>query len=156
MAKIRCSNCKEYVYRDEAIRFGLASFCSQVCVEEKRTRTRSSSTAKAPGSRKRSHRTEGFPPEIKEAILAADRYKCRACNSKTGHLHCHHIVYRSEGGQHTIDNGVTLCDDCHLYVVHANKKRFQPLLKKLVLLRETGADVGLTVYDLETKDNNED
>lgn len=49
----------------------------------------------------------------------------------------HHIEYRSEGGLHVPDNLITIGwlfdHDCHLPVVHANKRLWQPILKVVVL-----------------------
>lgn len=49
-----------------------------------------------------------------------DNYICRRCNkhlSRTGSVaQSHHIIPVSEGGMHTIDNGVTLCRSCHRHV----------------------------------------
>jgi hypothetical protein len=50
---------------------------------------------------------------LRIATLMRDKYKCVNCNKKTGKLHAHHIVFRSQGGKDTIDNLVTLCEGCH-------------------------------------------
>jgi 5-methylcytosine-specific restriction endonuclease McrA len=50
---------------------------------------------------------------IRIATLMRDKYKCVNCNNKTGKLHAHHVVFRSQGGKDTIDNLVALCEGCH-------------------------------------------
>jgi 5-methylcytosine-specific restriction endonuclease McrA len=52
-------------------------------------------------------------------------------------LHIHHVRYRSEGGAHTQDNLLTLCDDCHREV-HSDKKLYQNKCLELIKAREAG------------------
>lgn len=47
-----------------------------------------------------------------KAVLQRDGWKCRSCRSRST-LHCHHIVFRSHGGEDTMDNLITLCSSCH-------------------------------------------
>lgn len=48
-----------------------------------------------------------------EACFNRDNYKCQCCKTKNGTLNAHHIIYRSRGGADTLDNLITLCEDCH-------------------------------------------
>jgi len=41
-----------------------------------------------------------------------DRDRCRVCRSTLG-VQVHHIVYRSRGGDHSTENLVCLCFNCH-------------------------------------------
>ncbi len=50
--------------------------------------------------------------ELKHYVLNRDFWKCRNCRSRNS-LHVHHIVYRSEQGEDTSANLVTLCLFCH-------------------------------------------
>ena len=47
-------------------------------------------------------------------VLDRDGWKCRnpRCGFR-GNLHCHHILFRSEGGDDVSWNLVTLCSECH-------------------------------------------
>jgi 5-methylcytosine-specific restriction endonuclease McrA len=54
------------------------------------------------------------------AVDRRDRGYCRACQQATTHdgpvaraRHHHHLVYRSRGGAHTVENIITLCGACH-------------------------------------------
>ena len=49
----------------------------------------------------------------KAACLNRDNYTCQCCKTKKGTLNAHHIVYRSQGGADTLDNLITLCEECH-------------------------------------------
>jgi len=53
-------------------------------------------------------------------ILDRDNYTCQICKRKSGVLHVHHIkpfaVYKEL--RLDLDNGITLCKDCHLSKMH--------------------------------------
>jgi HNH endonuclease len=55
---------------------------------------------------------EGFPPGVREAILEADRHRCRRCGAMQN-LEVDHIVPIGHGGESTFENGQTLCHECH-------------------------------------------
>lgn len=44
-----------------------------------------------------------------------DKGRCRHCELWVGegHRHHHHIVYRSQGGEDTMENLILLCQKCH-------------------------------------------
>lgn len=49
-------------------------------------------------------------------VYARDNYSCQKCkNSKGNNLHAHHIINYSSNKElrYSIDNGITLCNDCH-------------------------------------------
>lgn len=47
-----------------------------------------------------------------KAILQRDNWKCRSCGMRSG-VCCHHIVFRSQGGEDTPENILVLCSACH-------------------------------------------
>ena len=49
----------------------------------------------------------------REHALVRDKYTCQCCGKKNCRLEVHHIVYRSKGGSDTLENLITLCEDCH-------------------------------------------
>ena len=53
--------------------------------------------------------------KIHAAVDKRDKGCCRACGDRllTGHRHRHHVMYRSRGGNDTLDNLVLLCARCH-------------------------------------------
>ena len=57
-----------------------------------------------------------LPPEeyrkLCQKILERDGWKCQACGLRQ-RLHIHHIVFRSHGGEDTLENLIALCSDCH-------------------------------------------
>lgn len=55
------------------------------------------------------------PKEYKalcERVMERDQWKCRVCKRRQN-LVCHHIVYRSHGGDDIEFNLITLCGNCH-------------------------------------------
>jgi hypothetical protein len=55
----------------------------------------------------------------KAFVLSRDSYCCQICNSnwksknKSDNLHVHHILFRSNAGNNSPDNLITLCKICH-------------------------------------------
>ena len=54
-------------------------------------------------------------------VFKRDQWECRGCeftpDEKNGEgLHAHHVTPISEGGGHSLDNLMTLCEDCHVGV----------------------------------------
>jgi len=56
-----------------------------------------------------------MPLETRKDVLERDHNKCQICNSR-GNLHIHHIIQRRNGGNHNIDNLITLCGSCHRHI----------------------------------------
>lgn len=56
-----------------------------------------------------------FTVHEKRRIFERDDYTCQDCESRGGNLNAHHIEPASENPDkvHDIDNGVTLCVECH-------------------------------------------
>jgi len=50
------------------------------------------------------------PKNLKLCVKQAP--KCQFCNSKRG-LSAHHIIFRSEGRDDSLENLISLCFDCH-------------------------------------------
>ena len=59
--------------------------------------------------------------EWRKAVFKRDNYLCQHCNKNT-YLHAHHIIEwaKDESKRFEIDNGITLCVDCHSKV-HGRK-----------------------------------
>lgn len=139
--KVRCAlkSCKKYVPREEAYRVGIQSFCDQQhYVEYGNTPSKTVKKKKA-----------DIPDELRDLVYELDGYQCRFCRSRSN-LHLHHVFYRSEGGLHEQSNLLTLCMDCHNPIVHADKKRWQPLCLGVIWLRSQG-DKHTTVPLLEKR-----
>ena len=57
---------------------------------------------------------QAIPPALRRAVLLRDRQSCRVPGCKNSHfVDVHHVCARSEGGEHTLDNLVTLCTAHH-------------------------------------------
>jgi RNA-directed DNA polymerase len=51
--------------------------------------------------------------ELRRQILQRDGYTCQRCNS-TSKLEAHHVKPRHKGGTDSLENLITLCEDCHI------------------------------------------
>ena len=49
----------------------------------------------------------------REHALVRDNYTCQCCGKKNCKLEVHHIVFRSKNGSDSLENLITLCEDCH-------------------------------------------
>lgn len=58
--------------------------------------------------------------DVRTDVFVRDRWRCQAAAAVldvacVGALHAHHIVARSQGGAHTVDNLTTLCGAHHAW-----------------------------------------
>lgn len=119
MSKRRCSNCKEYFDSESMITFGdsVQAFHSMECFKEKKY-------GKKPKQLQSKRRK--VTSKVRKQVRHRDHGRCRLCD-RHGVTQVHHIVYRSEGGGHGLDNLISLCQSCH-EKVHSNKKIYQKQL----------------------------
>ncbi len=59
------------------------------------------------------------------AVYERDGFKCQCCSKVGGELNAHHILswHGYPEKRFDVDNGITLCVDCHRYKVHKFKRR---------------------------------
>lgn len=50
---------------------------------------------------------------LRIACLMRDGYTCQHCSKRDVRLEAHHIVFQEHGGKDTLENLLTLCDQCH-------------------------------------------
>ena len=60
----------------------------------------------------------------KAFVLHRDNYTCQHCRgkSKDNLLHCHHIIFKTDGGSDEAENLVVLCKTCHYDLHEGNIK----------------------------------
>ena len=136
MKMVRCGGCKKYIERSKAIRRGLQNFCGRSCMSRLQWRKKK----------------PDVPGELRMQVFEDDSFTCRGCGSRYHHLHIHHIIYRSQGGQHEYDNLITLCHRCHDVVHDSPRSVYEPILQEIVALRKAG-DRKTRVLDLIRKRN---
>jgi len=77
------------------------------------------------------------PTAVRKEVLDRDAGVCRVCGRFCDVPGLHHISYRSQGGLDVTSNLITIGwtpgHDCHLPVVHANKRIWQPILEQVVI-----------------------
>lgn len=93
-------------------------------------------TPLATGRARVAREDQDVPANVRCQVLERDGHCCRVCGRYVAIPALHHIEYRSEGGPDTVDNLITIGwlpgHDCHLSVVHANKRVWQPILREVV------------------------
>jgi len=97
---------------------------------------RGSSIKRSPIAKK-PKKTEKGLAEARKAAFARSAGRCEAqwqgCQQSA--QHAHHRLLRSQGGQHTADNLLSVCFSCHAYI-HANPE--QAYERGHMLHREAG------------------
>lgn len=56
---------------------------------------------------------------LREQVLRRDGLRCQCCGIKSN-LEVHHEEFRSQGGDDSEDNLITLCNGCHAIVHRLN------------------------------------
>lgn len=46
-------------------------------------------------------------------VFSRDNYTCQVCKKQNHRLKLHHILYKSKGGTDSVDNLITVCENCH-------------------------------------------
>lgn len=71
---------------------------------------------------KPSRGTQGeFGTKTRKAILKRDDELCVRCGKQYNEIH--HIIFRSQGGRGTKDNGCCVCTTCHILAHRSDKVR---------------------------------
>lgn len=105
------------------LRFGLGWCCDELC------RYRAA-VARRPENWKPAKK--GPSVQTRTNVKRRDGERCRYCGSADS-LTIHHVLYRSEGGDHNERNLITLCRTHH-DMVHSSKYRWQPVLVEVLRL----------------------
>jgi 5-methylcytosine-specific restriction endonuclease McrA len=59
--------------------------------------------------------------ELRQHVLARDGWRCQACGAMRN-LEVHHQQFRSQSGEDTKDNLITLCAGCHTQIHTRNER----------------------------------
>ncbi len=78
-------------------------------------------------------------------VFRRDGWRCKCCRSRES-LHCHHIVFRAQGGDDASWNLLTLCSKCH-DALHLHKT-LVIVAKSGKLEDDVNADEGVRVFCL--------
>lgn len=69
----------------------------------------------------------------RKTVFARDNYTCQICgDNQGGNLRAHHIKPYSEYPElrHDVDNGITLCENCHIKLHKKSELDIQSELQK--------------------------
>ena len=107
----KCKMCKAHLNTDEFIRYELNH---NVCVCDKCARSVSIAYAMWHGGSADTLRVldSEVPSKTRKAITSRDSSHCLCCGTEND-LTIDHIIPRSQGGDHSLDNLQTLCRACN-------------------------------------------
>ncbi|WP_182200114.1 HNH endonuclease [Paraliobacillus salinarum] len=71
--------------------------------------------------KRKSPKNKNFTQAIKLAIFKRDEHRCVKCGSHKIENVPHHVIYKSQGGLGTKQNGATVCRLCHDWAHHKRK-----------------------------------
>lgn len=86
---------------------------------------------KAKPIKKVSKKKESVTSETYNTVFDRDKGRCALCFTKEA-LQLHHINGRGPGKTNNPDNCIMLCQHCHIEVVHANNKKWRPILNEMM------------------------
>lgn len=151
MAKCKCMNCGGF-YNKDSDWFWISSnkvqrSCSEECYNEHSEKTREARRRKEkararngkPKLTKRqanTNRKKNLPMRLRFHIMERDHRQCVICTGPGTQVH--HVVFRSQGGQHEMSNLVFLCNRCHSERAHGVESRtFRQLFLAYIWIRYT-------------------
>ncbi len=133
--ELRCQCCGEsYTQYVSYLKIRKSKYCSKNCMDEaakQKTGVLSSNWEGGKTDEKRRIRSSAAWGEWRDAVFERDGYTCQICGSKNDKdneriikLHPHHIKTFAEYPElrFDVDNGQTLCSDCH-YKLHGQANR---------------------------------
>ena len=130
-----CKNCGQTfkTYRKEL------QYCSLECCLKHRVGERSPrwNPNLTQQERESKRNIDGYSDFVK-GVIKRDKYTCQSCGQYSGKIHAHHLNSYNWDKEHRvdIDNGVTLCEECHKLFHHIygygnnTKEQFEEFIKR--------------------------
>jgi len=114
-----CQNCGEPI-----ISYHGKKYCSKKCAQKDMVGVKSPRWKDGKSLERNRARLSVFLKSWKKEVKARDNYTCQHCGSKK-ELHAHHIMEwaKDESKRFDVDNGTTLCIDCHGKVHNRNFRK---------------------------------
>ena len=125
---IPCSICgKNKYYSPSKIKPGKKYYCSQACNGKSNIGI---NNHKWKGGRSRALKDGYYTQEYKnwrKNVFERDEYTCLLCFKSNTYLVAHHILGFADypDSKYDIDNGMTLCEECHKSIHFGNNKNLQ-------------------------------
>ena len=120
--KFICKNCGKEVLSNGAIR--KYKFCSKKCKNEYSHKMRGNNHWNYKGLNNNLQRNWVEYKEWHKEVLIKDNFTCQVCGKYGGNLEVHHKKSFSNYPElrFDVDNGMTVCKNCHLYNIHSWKR----------------------------------
>jgi len=143
--EVPCENCGKLVYRkkyklNKFIRF----YCSWKCEKEHQSKIRSVSELPEAWRRRKFYR--GW----RAKILKRDNFKCGLCDSNIK-IVAHHIIEAKDNPalRFDINNGIALCEKCHIDLHKNNSKNYIESLQKVIFVENLNIGENLVIDNTE-------
>lgn len=94
-------------------------------------------------------------------VYRRDGYTCQRCGAEGGphgdvELHAHHVVPKSQGGSHSLNNLTTLCYSCHNAVHDHHIPRQTPRRETSVGSDDNSSDVETSSEPIDVDDDDDE
>jgi hypothetical protein len=121
-----CEYCgKQFKVKRSEIRKGKGKYCSRSCSGSDKTGSKARNWQGGKTSEQLLIRSSKEYNKWSKSVKKRDKFTCQICGDNSGgNLHSNHILKSSDYPRIrlNLNNGITLCDSCHLGVVTNNEK----------------------------------
>lgn len=143
--EVPCEICGKLVYRKKhrLEKFDVF-FCSWECAKEYQSITRSISELPEAWRRRKYYRS------WRKKVLERDNFKCKICGN-TENLVAHHIIEAQDCPELRleIDNGIALCQCCHIKIHKNNSRNYIESLQEAILVENPNIGETLEIDNTE-------
>jgi len=143
--EVPCEICRKMVYRKKyRLEKFTVFFCSWECEKEYQSRTR-----RTPGLPDSWRRRRGYKSWRKQ-VLKRDEFRCKLCAS-SNKLVAHHIIKAQNSPEIRleVDNGVTLCQKCHIEIHKNNSYNYIKPLQEVISVENLNIGENLEIGNPE-------
>jgi hypothetical protein len=143
--EVPCENCGKLVYRKKykLNKFSIF-YCSWKCEKEHQSKIRSISELPEAWRRRR------FYKGWRKRILKRDGFECKLCDSDIK-LVAHHIIEAKDnpGLRFELNNGITLCEKCHINIHKNDSHNYIESLQKVISVENLNIGGNLEIDNTE-------
>jgi hypothetical protein len=128
--EVQCETCGKMIYRKKYLLNKYSVFfCSRKCEKEYQSKTRCISELPEAWRRRRGYKA------WRKKVLERDNNECKLCGSNIK-LNVHHIIEVRDNPslRYDVNNGITLCQKCHIEVHKNDSKNYIKPLQEAIFV----------------------